>query len=632
MIMGYNGKILKVNLTDGRIKSERIEESFYRKWLGGYGLAARIIYDELVPKCDPLGPLNIVAFTTGPLTGLTPFFAGSFYVSGKSPLTGAWADSRCGGDFGPKLKHAGYDAVFVYGRSEKPVYLKIDDDAVEIKSANDVWGEDTYAADEILKKESKDKSVSVVSIGPSGEKLSKIACIMNDKWRAAGRGGLGAVMGSKRLKAIVVRGTGKTSIADEKGLTDLTKDWLKIMKENSWLQHFSKVGTDGDLVPSAYSGDAPVKNWGGSTDPDFKSVEKISADSLNAYGVKKYGCYGCSVACGLIVKVEKGPFTVGETHKPEYETLAMFGTNCLNDNLESIICANDICNKYGLDTISTAAAIAFSIECYENGIISKQETDGLEMTWGNAEAIVKMTEKLAKREGFGDILADGTRIAAQKIGKGAEKFAMHVGGVELPAHDPKKTPGLGTTYIAEASIGRHPQGTEWGETQNYLGGLITGIKIPDIKEKYDPHSSERAFAHTVQMKYKHVINALGGCMFAIELGYQGAPRSFDFHRFVNAATGWNVNMKDLLVCGERIACIRQAFNVREGFKPADFRLPDRIVGKPPLKHGALKDVTIYPEIQVREYFKFVDWDYETGKPSEEKLRELGLEDLAKDLY
>lgn len=336
---------------------------------------------------------------------------------------------------------------------------------------------------------------------------------------------------------------------------------------------------------------------GGSGKEDFPTAEKLSGDNVIKYNVRSYGCYGCPVACGGLQKVASGPYAV-EGHKPEYETLAAFGSMVLNDNIESIIYLNHICNNYGLDTISAGGTVAFAIECYENGIITKKDTSGIALKWGDHKAIVEMTEKLAKREGFGDVLADGVKVAAEKIGKGSEKYAMHVGGEELPMHDPRLLRGyggqpnrLGLMYIGDATPARHTQSTGVG----------------------------------------YAVQAAGLCSFGSFLGSAGEnlPQLKDF---TNAVTGWNLIDSDILIIGNRIATMRQAFNVRAGFKPSDFKLPDRVLGKPPLKSGPLAGVTIEPEKQVEEYFKSMDWDVKTGKPSRKKLEELGLEDVAKDLW
>jgi aldehyde:ferredoxin oxidoreductase len=614
-----------VNLTNGKIREESLKEDVYWTFLGGYGLGIRIVYSDIEPKTDPLGPGNILGLTTGILTGTLTPFTGSHTVVGKSPLTGTWGDSRSGGHFGPVLKFAGYDAVFFYGKSKKPVYFVINDGKVEIKDATKLWGKDTSETEDMIKEECKDDRVKVACIGPSGEKLSRISGIITDKGRAAARSGLGAVMGSKNLKAVAVRGTGKVPVYDSEEVIRLRKKFIDEVKDTDYWKDFSKYGTADLMDRAAFNGDAPVKNWAGSGKEDFPTAPKTYGDIILKYFERKYACYGCPLGCGGFVKVEKGPYAV-KGHKPEYETIAAFGSLCLNDDVESIIFVNDICNRYGLDTISAGNTIAFAIECYENNVISKRDTDGIELTWGNSEAIVRMTEKIAKRDGFGDVLADGVRIAAEKIGRGAEKYAMHVCGEEVPMHDPRFLPGLGLTYVSDATPARHTQGT-MGYAERDGGGRLTGLAHL-INEKYSPHG--KAPIHAIEAKFSQVFNALGTCWFwTFFTKNKDVPDHVDF---LKAVTGWDTNWSELLECGERIQCLRQAFNVKEGFKPKDFKLPKRILGKPPLKSGPLKDVSIDVDTRLKEYFEYMDWDLETGKPSKKKLLELGLEDVAKDLW
>jgi aldehyde:ferredoxin oxidoreductase len=620
---GFIGKILRVDLTLGKVHEETLGESFFKSWLGGYGLGARIVYSDIAQKTDPLGPGNILGFAAGLLTGtLTPLGSG-FTVVGKSPLTGTWGDSRAGGFFGPELKFAGFDAVFFFGRSSKPVYLWINDGKAVIKDASDLWGRDTFETEDVLREQHGDKRVQVASIGPAGEKFSLVSCIITDKGRAAGRSGLGSVAGSKNLKAVAVRGTMKIPIEDREKLTELRTGFITIAKEErgAYWDYFTRYGTSGSTEMLSLTGDSPCKNWAGAGSMDFPTAAKISDESILKYQTRKYACHGCPMACGGHVRVETGSDVI-EGMKPEYETLAAFGTLCLNDDLESIMLANDICNRYGLDTISTGSIIAFAIECYENNLITKEDTGGIELTWGNSAAIVKMTEDIARRGGFGATLADGVKIAADKIGRGAEKYALHVAGQELPMHDPKLTPAYGNIYVVDATPGRHTQGYAI-----YLDEL-SGVEMPPFGDEHDYRGKGAANAY--MSYFNHVVNALGVCQFPSNLiAIEGIPSHADF---VNAVTGWDTTMSALLVCGERIACIRQAFNVREGFTPMDFKLPGRASGKPSLPEGPLKGVTIEIENWVREYYQYADWDYTTGLPSLEKLIQLGLAEVAKDFY
>ena len=422
MARGYIGKLLFVNLTDGTIKEETPEENLYRDFIGGYGIGARILYSRQRGGVDPLGPENILGIITGPLTGTPTPFGCRYVVVGKSPLTGGWGDANCGADFGPHLKFAGYDGVFFSGIAPKPVYLFIDNGKAELKDASHLWGKSTYETEDILQSV-HDRTAKVMSIGPAGEKLSLISCIITHKGSAAARSGLGAVMGSKKLKAVVVKGEGKVHIADPEATDELRKEYLPKIMESPARNGLHSFGTCSHTDGSAHSGDTPVKNWGGVGVVELPDVSGLSKELFNANVVNRNGCWRCPVACRGSMKEGPGEYKYpAGVKRPEYETAAAFGAMCLNTNAEAIAMANHLCNYYGTDTISTGTIIAFAMECYAHGIITKKDTDGIDLKWGNHQAMVAMIEKLVKREGFGDVLADGVKRAAERIGKGAEAF------------------------------------------------------------------------------------------------------------------------------------------------------------------------------------------------------------------
>ena len=452
--------------------------------------------------------------------------------------------------------------------------------------------------------------MEVACIGPSGEKLSRLAAVMNNRGRAAGRSGLGAVMGAKKLKAVVVKGKTKIPFADEERISELSAGYRKQLR--GAFGFLSDCGTAASTVRCAQSGDGPIKNYGGVGIVDFPNVEPLDIKHLMDRQEKKYACYRCPVACGGHMKEGTGDYQYeAGSHKPEYESLAMFGANCLNNNLESLIKVNDICNRYGIDTISAGAIIAFSIECFENGIINKKDTDGIEMTWGNHKSIVAMTEKLAKREGFGDILADGVRVAAEKIGRGANKYAIHIQGQEVPAHDPKLGGSFGITYRMDATPGRHTQGPNPAPPD--------ALPVVDRKAM----SGRGKLQKTGSCLY-HIVNCSGMCSIA----FSCMNTVNVIPEYMRAVTGWDVTMEELMHTGERIANLRQAFNIREGLNPLQFKVPGRVVGKPPLTAGPLAGVTFDEEVMDREFLVEMDWDIKTTKPSNSKLRELGLGDIA----
>lgn len=615
MANGFMGKILWVDLTNRTIRQEELPEGMCRAFVGGYGLGARIIMSRQKAKVDPLGPQNILGLTTGIFTG-TPAIGGSRYIAvGKSPLTNGWGDANSGGFFGPKLKASGFDAIFFEGISEEPVYLYVENGRAEIRDARHLWGKDTYETEDTLRA-ALGNDIEVACIGPAGEKLSLIAAIINNRGRAAARSGLGAVMGSKRLKAVVVRGDMKIPIFNEERMNELRKKYLSELTGH--VEIMRTYGTPGIFVRLCEVGDAPTKNWTGAAVVDFPDYPKLGGDNVIAREERKYACFRCPLGCGGHMKEGAGEYSYPPgLHKPEYETIAMFGSNLLNSNLDSIFKANDICNRYGLDTISAGAAIAFTIESYERGVITRSDTDGLEMTWGNHRAIVAMTEKLAKREGFGDIIADGIKRASERIGKGSEEWAIHVQGQEVPAHDPKYGYHWAITYWFDPTPARHTQG---GEVMH-----PPGLPIPP----FDAQSFKgRGEAHKIGSNFTHVIQAGGMCLFL----YWAFPHVQAVVDFINALSGWDVTLQELLKTGERIANIRQAFNVREGLFSPKFKLPARLYGKPPLDRGPLKGITIDEESVKKEYLEAMDWDLETARPSKRKLLELGLEDVVKMLY
>ncbi len=421
-------------------------------------------------------------------------------------------------------------------------------------------------------------------------------------------------MGSKKLKAVAVKGNMEIPLADAAKAGELRKQYLHELRGPVNL--FRKYGTPGTLTVSSTSGNTPTKNWSGTSVIDFPEYELLGGKKVLEQQEGKYACYQCPVGCGGRMKEGTGKYKYeAGAHKPEYETLAMFGNGCLNGDLESIIKVNDICNRFGLDTISTGATIAMTIECFERGLITKADTDGIEMTWGNHETIVTMTGKLARREGFGALLADGTKMVAERIGKGSDEYAMNIQGQEAPAHDPKYGVDWAICYRLDPTPARHTQGGE-----GYPPGLMP---------EYDPDSPHnRGELHKIGSDFSHVMNSSGECAFA----YVTLPHVDAFIGFINAVTGWEATLDELLVTGERVANIRQAFNIREGLNPLNFKVPGRMVGKPPQMEGPLAGIIVDEETLDRDYLTAMDWDLETAKPSKRKLLELGLESAAEQLY
>jgi len=618
---GYAGKIGFVNLSSGEIREQALDEKLARDFIGGHGLGARILFENQKGRVDALGPENVLGFVTGPLTG-TPVPTGSRYmVVCKSPLTGGWGDANSGGFFGPELKFAGWDAIFVSGIASKPSYLMITNAGIEIKDAAHLWGKDAIETEEALVAEIGDPKVRVACIGPASEKLSLISGICNDKGRYAGRSGVGAVMGSKRLKAVAVRGKGRVAVANSESVKKLNQEFSKKMREVAFIQTLMKYGTCGNTAALVGSGASPVKNWLLTGTESFPTVNQIDGDNVIAYETRKYGCFSCPIRCGGITTVSSGKYPVSETHKPEYETVAAFGNMCLNDDLDSIFKLNDMCNRGGLDTISAGSVIAFAMECYENGIITKADTDGIELTWGNAEAIIAMTEKIIRREGFGDVLADGVKVAAKRIGKGAEKFAMHVGGQEPGLHNVAFLPGRGTGFVADPTPGRHTAAAPYTRCDtNTAAGPYQELQFSGF-EKYQ--YSGKGPAAAAATNYWQVGASSGICLMPFMSGI------FPILELINGVTGWDMSVSEALETGARIQTLRQMFNAREGISPSNYALPNRLTGIPPKSEGPLRGITIDIDTLAGEYRKAMEWDPETGKPTEACLNKLGLLELVK---
>jgi aldehyde:ferredoxin oxidoreductase len=598
---GYMGKILWADLSTGVITEETLDEQICRDFIGGYGIGARILYTRKKAGIDPLGPENILGLISGPLTGTPVPMAVRYMAVAKSPLTGGWGEANSGGDFGPFLKFAGFDGVFFTGISTGPIYLLIDNGKAQLKDAAYLWGKDTYETEDILMAEYKDSRV--VCIGQAGEKLALVSCIMTNHGSTAGRSGLGAVMGSKKLKAVVARGKMEIPINDKAAAVRISQEHVKFMgivgpSGLSLIDRMHRYGTSYTTYESAHSGDSPVKNWGGIGVIDLPDIAGLHHDVFAARVEKGHGCWHCPLRCKAILKAGEGEYNYAAgSHRPEYETAGAFGALCANSHTESIIMANDICNRAGLDTISTGSIIAFATELYENGILTRKDTDDIELKWGNHRAMVAMTEKLAKREGVGDILADGVKSAAEKIGKGAGQFAMHIGGQEVAMHSPliNATGPWYTSaarYQVDATPGRHT--------------VLFG-----------PFS----FVHN------HFLDMTGLCHFG-----QWPENPELMVGIFNAVTGWNFSWSDMAKAGERIVNLRHAFNLREGINELKRPVPGRIVGKPPFATGPLAGVTSDIEAQVYWCLGALDWDRVTTKPSKVKLVALGLDDVAGDLW
>jgi aldehyde:ferredoxin oxidoreductase len=653
---GFFARILHVDLRSGGFSLDQPDEGFYRNYLGGLGLGARILWERMPAGADPFGEEAIVGFTTGLLTDTGALFAGRYTVVGKSPATGGWGDANSGGYFAPALKRCGLDAVFFHGRSDRPVYLYLDEKGPSLLDASDLWGTDAILTEEILKKR-HGKRAQCACIGPAGERLSFMAGVCTDRGRLAARAGLGAIMGSKRLKAIVAAGRIKPQTAFPERIRELSSQFKKRLEKGrvlekaigdrllhrvGWMTRKSpiymrqpselframlrKYGTSSMTVLSAEGGDSPVKNWAGVgyRDFPFKASSLIGAEAVCSRETKKYGCFSCPLKCGGIVNLPQESGAAAEMHRPEYETICAFGTLLLNSDLDSIFTINDMLNRAGMDTISCGATVAFAIECFERGILTEKDTDGLILSWGDALAIHSLAKMIIERKGIGDILADGVKKAAERIGGGSEDLAVHCGGIEPPMHDPKFDPGFGMAYLCDPVPGRHMVYSIMLMDLERLDRAFPGVKTPPAfmpnKSKYALDGRYMALGCCFRM----LVDCAGCCAFGTQVG-----GDIPLVEWLNAATGWDLTPEDYLKTGERVEQLRHAFNLREGINARrHFRLHPRLTGEPPLDCGPSKGVTLDQDEAANAFYNAMGWDLETGLPSRDRLISLGLEDVA----
>lgn len=598
---GWVGQILRINLTDGTIKKEALDLEEAKKYLGARGLGTRLWIKEVDPKVDPLSPENNLIFMTGPLTGTLAPSAGRYNVVCKAPLTGTMAASNSGGYWGPELKYAGYDGIIFEGKAEKPVYVWIKDDQVEIRSAEHLWGKDTIETTDALRAET-DFDARVACIGPAGEKLVKFACVINDYTRAAGRSGVGAVMGSKNLKAVVVRGTGAVRVADPDGFMEVVDKVREMVKSNPVTgQGLGLYGTGVLVNVLDQAGAYPVNNFRDSG--TFPGADATSGETLaKTYLVRNKGCMGCAIGCGRIVNVPSGLFK-GFGEGPEYEAQWSLGADCGVDNLAAIIRANNYCNELGMDPISMGATIACAMELFEMGVITEKQV-GRSLRFGDAEAMVELTRQTGLREGFGDELAEGSYRLAAKYGH--PELSMSVKKQELPAYDPRGVQGMGLNYATSNRGGCH------------VRGYMTSPEILGIPEKLDNLATEGKAAWTkIFQDLTAAVDASGLCLFltfAI-----GAP---EIAAELSKATGIDYTVDDVMKIGERIWNMERLFNLANGFTKDDDTLPPRLL-KEPIKVGPLKGAVNKLHEMLPEYYKVRGWD-EEGRPTPEKLKELGL--------
>lgn len=621
---GYTGKLLRADLTAGVCSIEELTEEQVRPFIGCSGYAAKILWDELAPDTDPLGPENKLVFATGPVTGTLCPSGGSYELCFKSPASLSWSQSRSGGSFGPKLKYAGFDFLVVEGRAENPVYLWVRDGQAEIRDASRVWGSGVEKTTDFLLAETGDRESSVAAIGPAGEKMVRFAAVINDRGRAAGRGGGGAVMGSKNLKAVVVNGSGNVPVHD-------LETWKALMveaEENLKRYPFEGVNQFGTPLLVGIqnaAGALPTRNF---VQGQFAAADKIGGEALTEkHLVKRRACFGCCMGCGRYSVVEGGPWETPGMEGPEYETLASLGSLTLTDDLPAILRGNYLCNDYGLDTISTGVSIAFAIECYQNGLLGPEVTGGREFCWGDPELVMDLVRMIAFREGAGDLLAEGVRRAAETIGGDAMRYALEVKGLEVPMHEPRgesKVMALQYAVNPRGACHMHPNWAGiWDSVQFECGMNGFGQPWPPT-DKMEETGSQKGLAYRYVSIQGEISEIIGGCVFHSWGAADECLTPDLYARMLRALVGWDIDAEELFRAADRSWVLKRCFNLREGFGRSDDRIPVRLTE--PIEESGPSEGSRVRDIDgmLREYYQAAGWDPATGVPEEATLEALGL--------
>ena len=612
---GYTGKILRVDLSSGIIEIEEPPESFYRRYLGGNGFIAYYLLHEMVAGADPLGPDNLLVFAGGPMTGVSIAGGGRNAVGAKSPLTDGYGEADVGGFFGAEVRRAGFDAIVIRDRATTPVYLWVHDGEAEIRPAGHLWGLMTLECQQAVREELDDRRVRLAMIGPGGERMVRYACVINDVKHAAGRSGIGAVMGAKNLKCVAARGKTAVPVADPDAVRDLAR-WMSANWKESSLGMY-ELGTSGGLTGLNEAGCLPTRNF---QDGQFEGAEKIGGETMrDTILVDRGGCFACPIRCKRVVEVDNGEYRVDpEYGGPEYETLGALGSSCGVDDLEAISKANELCNAYGLDTISAGMAISFAMECFENGLLTTEDTGGLELNFGNARAMVELTRQIGERQGLGDLLAEGPTRAAERIGEGAAAFVLDVKKQPFPMHECRARHGQALGYAVSPTGADHMHNMWDGGLANDPlgeGWQSLGVYVSVPQTELNPH---KVRAYMARSNWQWFMNSLGCCMFL--------PWSQDQAvQIMRAITGWETNVWEMLKWGELGVTMARVFNLRAGMTRADDVLPPRM--QEPHVSGTLNEKPIAPEVldeAVGLFYGMMGWDSETGAPTDAKLHELDI--------
>lgn len=626
---GFNGKILKVNLDNHEIKVEKFSEEFYRQYMGGPGVGVYFLLKFMEAGIDPLSSKNVLVLAPGLLTGTSAPAVPRYTVCAKSPLTGAVGKSEAGGFWGPELKKAGFDAVVITGKSQSPVYINIFNENVQIKDAVPIWGKDTLESDKILKKE-VDHKAKIAQIGPAGENMIPYSNISNELAHFNGRNGMGAVMGSKNLKAIVVKGDYSPNCYDEETTKEMTRWVAKNMGEHPLAYGLYKDGTPGGVTTVNAGGILPTRNWQESV---FEGAEDIGANSLEKILIKRKGCYSCPIRCKRVVELNTKDFNIDPAMGgPEYETLVCLGSNLGIDDIELICKANELCNRYAIDTMSLGMTISFAMECYEKGYLTKEDTDGIDLNFGNKELLLDLIEKTVQKQGFGKRLALGSARLSRELGEGAKELLLQVKGQELPAHDPRAKQGMALQYALSPYGADHwmAQHDAFYQEKDSLG--LNSVKPLGITEPVPVYELSAKKARVVY--YTHLLTTMYDCLGICVFGY--ISRSIvsipQLYSIFKAVTGWDSSFWELMKVGDRASIMMREFNRREGFSKADDKLPKRMYKS--INNGPLKNKDFYVDrVKLQDtlesYYKMAGLD-EEGHPTKAKLNELKLDWLLND--
>jgi len=610
---GYIGQLLRVNLTNKGITKEPLREDWARDFVGGVGLSARILYDELPPRVDALGLENKLVMMTGPVNGTIIPAASRSSVCAKSPYTGSFFHSIFGGFLGPELKFAGYDGLIIEGQADYPVYLWIDDDKVEIRDAGHLWGKDPFKTQEVLRKEIGDEEIHIATIGLAGEEKASYAMILCDI-RAAGRGGMGAVMGSKKLKAIVIRGTGGVTVPNVLKVYNTAIKLNELIATTPAVQGLSQYGTPRNVAAMNEGGILPTRNWQTET---FAGMVNITGEAMREKVVKgDRACFACSINCTKYSVVPKGPYK-SIINGADYETIYGFGSACAVDNIEALCKADELCDEYGIDLISTALCIAWAMECYEKGIFTKEDTDGIDLKFGNAEGMLQMIEKIGKREGLGALLAKGTRAAAQIVGKDTYRFAIQNKGLEWPGHTCRPFPACAVGYATGPRGGSHHDIRPTPEKS----GLV------------DRKILEGKGALAAEINHWLILADSTLLCHLAEPIWGPIKINDSLIEALNSVTGWELDYQGARKIAERQWNMIRCFSAREGFTREDDQLPVRFMEEP-VPEGPMKGSYIPRETLERlkdDYYTYRGWDLKTGNPTKAKLSELGLDFATEDI-